>query len=97
VPSTESATGNRTFSLQDVQNRIMALTLFESNGNQIGEGTIGEFDGTEAVSASGSLDGDDLNLNITSSETIGLCAMSLKKTGSTASGGIHYFLPRESH
>ena len=54
----------------------MALTLYESNGNLIGEGTISEFDGTEAVSASGSLDGDDLNLNITSSGTIGLCDMS---------------------
>lgn len=91
VPSTESATGNWTFSLQDVQNRIMALTLYESNGNLIGEGTISEFDGTEAVSASGSLDGDDLNLNITSSGTIGLFDMSLKKTGSTASGEYTLF------
>lgn len=91
VPSTENATGNWTFSLQDVQNRIMALTLYESNGNLIGEGTISEFDGTEAVSASGSLDGDDMNLNITSSGTIALCDMSLKKTGSTASGEYTLF------
>lgn len=89
--STEGATGNWTFSLQDVQNRIMVLTLYESDGNLVGDGTISEFNGTEAVSASGSLNGDELNLNLTSSGTIGLCTMSLKKTASTASGEYTLF------
>lgn len=91
APSTESAAGNWTFSLQDVQNRIMLLTLYESDGNLVGDGTISEFNGTEAVSASVSLDGDELSLNITSSGTIGLCTMSLKQTGNTASGEYTLF------
>jgi hypothetical protein len=86
APSETSAAGNWSFGLKDSQNRIMGLTLYQSEGALHGTGTINAINGTETVSASGSLTGDQMALNITSLETGSTYSFSLTKTGNTASG-----------
>jgi hypothetical protein len=91
APLAASAAGNWSFSLIDSQNRIMALTLYQSEGTLVGTGTIDEINGTETVSALGSLDGDKIDLNVTSLGTASLYILSLTKTGNNASGKYTLF------
>ena len=94
VPSVASVAGNWSFSLKDSQNRIMALTLGQSDGMLFGTGTINEINGTEAVSATGSLDGDRMNFNVTTADTFSQYALSLTKNGNTAYGKYMLFPSR---
>lgn len=91
VPSSASVAGNWSFSLRDSQNRIMALTLSQSDGTLFGSGTISGINGTESVSAYGSLDGDKMNFNVTTADTFGQYALYLTKNGNTAYGKYTLF------
>ncbi len=91
VSSAASVSGNWSFSLRDSQNRIMALTLSQSDGTLFGSGTISDINGTESVSAYGSLDGDKMNFNVTTADTFGIYALYLTKNGNTAYGKYSLF------
>ena len=82
----ESVAGSWSFSLRDSQNKIMALTLSQSEETLFGTGSINEANGTETVSASGFLDGDRISLNVTAAVTLDEYVLSLTKTANTASG-----------
>lgn len=91
VPSAASVAGNWSFSLRDSQNRIMALTLSQSDDTLFGSGTISDINGTESVSAYGSLDGDKMNFNATTADTFAIYALYLTKNGNTAYGKYTLF------
>lgn len=88
----ESVAGSWSFSLRDSQNKIMALTLSQSEETLYGTGSISEANGTETVSASGLLDGNRMSLNVTAAATLEEYVFSLMKTGNTASGEYRLFL-----
>ncbi len=86
-----SISGNWSFRLRDSKNRDMALTLLQSENAVSGTGTINDGGDTQEVSASGSIQGDKLNLNATSSGTISLYQLVLTTNGNSASGKYRAF------
>ncbi len=83
--------GNWTFGLRDSKNRVLALTLFQSDNAVSGTGTINDGGDTQEVSASGSIQGDKLSLNATSSGPINLYQLLLTTNGNFASGEYRAF------
>jgi hypothetical protein len=81
-----SVAGNWSFRLRDSKNRVLALRLFQSKNVLFGKGTINDGGDTLAISASGSVDGDKLNLDATSSGTITLYRLVLMTDRNSASG-----------
>lgn len=88
-----SVSGNWSFGLRDVQNRIMALSISQSDESLRGEGTISGVNGTDSVSALGLLDGDKMSLNVTSNETESLYSLVLTVVKNTATGRYSLYPP----
>jgi len=86
-----SVAGNWSFRLRDSKNRVMALTLFQSYNAVYGTGTINDGGETLAVSASGSVEGDKLYLDATSSVIVTLYRLALTASGDSASGEYRAF------
>ena len=87
-----SAAGNWSFRLRDSKkNRVLALTLFQSYNAVFGTGRINDGGDTLEVIASGSVEGDRLYLDATSSGTIILYRLALTESGNTASGEYRAF------
>lgn len=93
VATSEAASlaGNWSFRLRDSKNRVMALTLLQSQDAVYGTGTINDGGETLAVSASGSVEGEKLYLDATSSVTVTLYRLALTASGDTASGEYRAF------
>jgi hypothetical protein len=87
----EDVAGSWSFSLRDIQNKIMALTISQSDGTLFGTGSISEANGTETVSASGFVNGNKISLNVTAAETLEEYILTLTKASSTASGKYTLF------
>ncbi len=81
-----SVAGNWSFRLRDSKNRVMALSLFQSYNAVYGTGTINDGGDTLPVSASGSVEGDKLHLDATSSGNVTLYRLALTTSGNSASG-----------
>jgi hypothetical protein len=87
-----NAAGNWSFRLRDSRkNRVLALTLFQLYNAVFGTGRINDGGDTLDVSASGSVEGDKLYLDATSSGTIILYRLALTESGNTASGEYRTF------
>ena len=86
-----SVAGNWSFRLRDSKNRVMALTLFQSYNAVYGTGTINDGGDTLPVSASGSVEGDKLYLDATSSGNVTLYRLALTTSGNSASGEYRAF------
>ena len=87
-----NAAGNWSFRLRDSKkNRVLALTLFQSYNAVFGNGRINDGGDTLEVMASGSVEGDKLYLDATSSGTIILYRLTLTESGNTASGEYRAF------
>ena len=86
-----SVAGNWSFRLRDSKNRVMALTLFQSYNAVYGTGSINDGGDTLPVSASGSVEGDKLYLDATSSGTVTLYRIALTTRENTASGEYRAF------
>jgi hypothetical protein len=95
---TSSATGvagSWSFQLRDSKTRQLALNLFQSEEAVFGAGTINDGGDTLGVSASGSAEGDKLNLDVTSLGTISLYRLALTMNGESASGDYRGFSTSE--
>jgi hypothetical protein len=90
-PQDANVAGNWSFRLRDSKNRVMALTLFQSNNALYGTGSINDGGDTLLVSASGSVEGDRLYLDAISSGTVTLYRIALTMGGNTASGEYRAF------
>ena len=86
-----SIAGNWSFRLRDSKNRDLALTLLQSGNAISGTGTINDGEDTQKVTASGMVQGDQLNLNASSSGNINLYQMVLSTDGNSASGEYRAF------
>ena len=87
-----NAAGNWSFRLRDSKkNRVLALTLFQSYNAVFGNGRINDGGDTLEVLASGSVEGDKLYLEATSSGTIILYRLALTESGNSASGEYRAF------
>jgi hypothetical protein len=87
-----NAAGNWSFRLRDSKkNRVLALTLFQSYNAVFGTGRINDGGDTLEVLASGSVEGDKLYLEATTSGTIILYRLALTESGNTASGEYRAF------
>ena len=92
VLNATSAAGNWSFRLRDSKrNRVLALALFQSYNAVFGTGRINDGGDTLEVMASGSVEGDRLYLDATSSGTIILYRLALTESGNTASGEYRAF------
>jgi hypothetical protein len=86
-----SVAGNWSFRLRDSENRVMAVALFQSYNAVYGTGTINDGGDTLPVSASGSVEGDKLYLDATSSGNVTLYRLALTTSGNSASGEYRAF------
>jgi hypothetical protein len=86
-----SVAGNWSFRLRDSKNRVLALTLFQSENAVFGTGTINDGGDTLKVSASGSVAEDKVILDVISSGTISLYRLALVLNGASASGEYKAF------
>jgi hypothetical protein len=86
-----SVAGNWSFRLRDSKNRDLALKLLQSGNAISGTGIINDGEDTQKVTASGSIQGDNLNLNASSSGNINLYQMVLSTNGNSASGKYRAF------
>lgn len=83
--------GSWSFELRDSRTRQLALNLFQSEDAVFGEGSINDGGDTLQVSASGSAEGDKLNLDVTSSGNISLYRLALTMSGNSVSGDYRAF------
>jgi len=81
-----NVTGNWSFRLRDSKNRVLALTLFQSDNAVFGSGTMNDGKDTLKVSSSGSVAADKLGLDVISSGSISLYRLKLNLSGDFASG-----------
>jgi len=86
-----SVAGNWSFRLRDSKNRDLALKLLQSGNAISGTGIINDGEDTQKVTASGSIQRDNLNLNASSSGNINLYQMVLSTNGNSASGKYRAF------
>jgi len=91
APSAAGATGNWSFILKDSMDRSIAVTLFQAESTLFGTGTLNEGNETQIVSASGSRNGDKINLSVTSLATSNLYSLYLTKNENSASGEYRAF------
>jgi len=83
--------GSWSFELRDSKTRQLALDLFQSEDAVFGQGAINDGGETLQASASGTVEGDKLNLDVTSSGTINLYRLALMMSGNTLSGDYRAF------
>ena len=85
-----TVSGNWSFELNDSTNgsalKEVSLALNESEHVILGYGSITEENNTQQVTASGSEDGDRLDLNLTTLGTVNLYKLSLTRNGDFAAG-----------
>jgi len=86
-----SVGGSWSFTLDESTPKEMVLTLFQSGDAIYGTGSINTGDDTLAVAASGSVDGESMNVDVISIGTIGLYRMALDLDGDSASGSYDAF------
>ena len=86
-----SVAGNWSFRLRDSKNRDLVLSLLQSGNAVSGTGMINDGNDSQKVTASGVIQGDQFNLNASSSGTINLFQMVLSTNGNTASGKYRAF------
>jgi hypothetical protein len=70
---------------------VLALTLFQSEDAIFGEGSMNDGTDTLQVLASGSVAGERMSLDVTSSRTNSLYRLDLTTTGGSASGEYRAF------
>ena len=87
-----SVAGNWSFRLRDSKkNSVLALTLSQSYNTVFGTGRINDGGETQEVTASGSVEGDKLYLDATSSGNTTLYRLALTASGNSASGEYRAF------
>lgn len=86
-----SVGGSWSFTLEDSTPKEMVLTLFQSGDAVYGTGSINTGDSTLVVAASGSVDGESMDLDVTSIGTIGLYRIALDLDGDSANGNYDAF------
>ncbi len=86
-----SVGGSWSFTLDESTPKEMVLTLFQSGDAVYGTGSINTGDSTLVVAASGLVDSDSMNLDVTSIGTIGLYRIALDLDGDSASGSYNAF------
>ncbi|NMC10401.1 MAG: hypothetical protein GYA39_05430 [Methanothrix sp.] len=89
--STTSLAGSWSFELRDSKIRELSLTLFQSEDAIFGAGSMNDGGDTLEVSASGSVEKDRLNLDITSLGVISLYRLALTTNGGSVSGNYRAF------
>ncbi|MGA9098911.1 MAG: hypothetical protein WB392_08285 [Methanotrichaceae archaeon] len=94
-PSSTAAgnvSGSWSFELSDNTVKNVALTLFQSGDSVFGTGSMNDGNSTQTVAASGSLDDNKLNLDLTTtSGAINLYRLALTPSGDSASGDYQAF------
>lgn len=83
--------GSWSFTLDESTPKNMVLTLFQSGDAVFGTGSINMGDNPLMVAASGSVDGNIMNLDVTTIGTISLYKMALNLDGDSASGSYDAF------
>jgi hypothetical protein len=78
--------GSWSFTLDESTPKEMMLTLFQSGDAVYGTGSINMGDNTLVAAASGSIDGDSMNLDVTTIGTISLYRIALDLNGDSAQG-----------
>ncbi len=86
-----SVGGSWSFTLDESTPKEMVLTLFQSGDAVFGTGSINTGDSTLVVAASGLVDSDSMDLDVTSIGTIGLYRIALDMDGDSASGSYDAF------
>jgi len=89
--SSTGIAGEWILELRDSKTRQLGLTLVQSEDAIYGEGTINDGSGTLPVLASGSIQGDSLQMDVVSSGTLSLYRFALKWSGGTLSGNYEAF------
>ena len=89
--SSGNVSGSWSFELTDNSVKNVALTLFQSGDAVFGTGSMNDGNNPQIVAASGSLDGDKLNLDLTTSGSINLYRLALTPSGDSASGDYQAF------
>lgn len=83
---TQNASGSWSFRLSDSILREVSLALFQEGNSIFGKGSIRVSNKTYQIMASGMLQGDAMNLDITSQDPINLYKLLLNLSGDDASG-----------
>lgn len=83
--------GSWSFTLDESAPKDMMLTLFQSGDTVFGTGSINMGDNTLVVAASGLVDGNSMNLDVTTIGTISLYKIALNLDGDSASGSYDAF------
>lgn len=83
--------GSWSFELSDSAVRQADITLFQAGDVLFGMGNLNEEDSTIQVVASGSLQGDEMELDITSTGPISLYRLALNLSGDSAAGDYNAF------
>jgi hypothetical protein len=78
--------GNWSFRLRDSKTAVLALTLYQSDSALFGTGSINDGGDSLRVLASGSLAGDELDLDVITSGTVRLYRLALSGSDSSLSG-----------
>lgn len=93
APSSGAAdvAGSWSFTLNENTPKEMMLTLFQSGDVVYGTGSINMGDNTLVVAASGSVDSDSMDLDVTTIGTISLYRIALDLDGDSASGSYDAF------
>jgi hypothetical protein len=73
----------------------LGLTIFQSEDTIYGDGTINDGASTLPVLASGTIQGDKLQMDVISSGIINLFRLSFTKSGGTVSGDYQAYSPGE--
>jgi hypothetical protein len=89
--SVSNVSGEWSFELRDSKTRELALVLFQSDDAIFGSGTMNNGNATQGISASGSVEGDRLNLDIVSLKPIDLYRLALTINGASVSGDYRAF------
>ncbi|NMB85154.1 MAG: hypothetical protein A4E44_01977 [Methanosaeta sp. PtaB.Bin018] len=89
--SRTNAAGSWSFELRDSKTRELSLTLFQSEDAIFGTGSMNDGGDTLEVSASGSVEKDRLNLDITSLGIVSLYRLALTTNGDSVSGNYRAF------
>ncbi|HUI39499.1 MAG TPA: hypothetical protein VLY86_01065 [Methanothrix sp.] len=95
APATTTAAspiaGSWSLKLSDSAERQADITLFQVGDVLFGAGNLDEDNNTLQVAASGSVLGDEMNLDITSTGPISLYRLALNLSGDSADGDYHAF------
>lgn len=91
TPSAAMASGSWSLELKDSTLKEIVLTLFEHGNAVFGTGSMSNENSTLLVAASGFLDGDTLDLDLTTLGSINLYRLSLTTSGDSASGNYTAF------